>query len=113
MLSKYIPIAMKAITTTTKDVTLSVVMRRRNVFIRHITIQTKIGKKTLHDNGNDGDGDHDNGGGNDDITYKYSYPSRVQIVEVGPRDGLQNEAQFVPTHVKLELIKLLVGNTMM
>jgi len=31
-------------------------------------------------------------------------PSRVKLVEVGPRDGLQNEAQSVPTAVKLELI---------
>lgn len=31
----------------------------------------------------------------------------VQIVEVGPRDGLQNEAQFVPTAVKIEWINLL------
>ncbi len=31
-------------------------------------------------------------------------PSRVRIVEMGPRDGLQNEKQEVPTAVKLELI---------
>jgi hydroxymethylglutaryl-CoA lyase len=34
-------------------------------------------------------------------------PERVRIVEVGPRDGLQNEAQFVPTATKLELIDRL------
>ncbi len=34
-------------------------------------------------------------------------PSRVTIVEVGPRDGLQNEAQFVPTDKKIELIEKL------
>jgi hydroxymethylglutaryl-CoA lyase len=36
-------------------------------------------------------------------------PERVQIVEVGPRDGLQNEpaATLVPTAVKLELISQL------
>jgi hydroxymethylglutaryl-CoA lyase len=28
----------------------------------------------------------------------------VRIVEVGPRDGLQNEKQVVPTATKLELI---------
>jgi hydroxymethylglutaryl-CoA lyase len=34
-------------------------------------------------------------------------PSKVTIVEVGPRDGLQNEATFVPTPVKIELINML------
>lgn len=32
---------------------------------------------------------------------------RVTIVEVGPRDGLQNEIQFVPTQSKIEFINLL------
>jgi hydroxymethylglutaryl-CoA lyase len=36
-----------------------------------------------------------------------SVPRSVRIVEVGPRDGLQNERQPVPTAVKLELIGLL------
>ena len=34
-------------------------------------------------------------------------PKKVRIVEVGPRDGLQNEAQNVPAAVKIELINLL------
>ncbi|MBP6562391.1 MAG: hydroxymethylglutaryl-CoA lyase [Neisseriaceae bacterium] len=34
-------------------------------------------------------------------------PKRVKIVEVGPRDGLQNEAQPVSTEVKLALIERL------
>ena len=34
-------------------------------------------------------------------------PDRVRIVEVGPRDGLQNEKGEVPTAVKLELIERL------
>ncbi len=34
-------------------------------------------------------------------------PSRVRIYEVGPRDGLQNEAQPVATDTKLEYIGLL------
>jgi hydroxymethylglutaryl-CoA lyase len=34
-------------------------------------------------------------------------PARVKLVEVGPRDGLQNEIQPVATEVKLELIRLL------
>ena len=34
-------------------------------------------------------------------------PSRVKIVEVGARDGLQNEKQVVPTAIKIELIERL------
>ncbi|MFM1652038.1 hydroxymethylglutaryl-CoA lyase [Brevibacillus sp. B_LB10_24] len=34
--------------------------------------------------------------------------AEVQIIEVGPRDGLQNEAEFVPTEKKLELIDKLL-----
>jgi len=34
-------------------------------------------------------------------------PQRARIVEVGPRDGLQNEKGEVPTRVKLELIERL------
>ncbi len=36
-----------------------------------------------------------------------SLPSRVRIVEVGPRDGLQNEAMPIPTAVKIALIDRL------
>lgn len=36
-------------------------------------------------------------------------PRQARIVEVGPRDGLQNEPSRVPTDVKLELIGRLVG----
>src|SRR5688500_15211609 len=39
----------------------------------------------------------------------YSVPNRVRIVEVGPRDGLQNEPGEVPTAVKVELIERLAG----
>lgn len=35
-------------------------------------------------------------------------PRAVRIVEVGPRDGLQNEGTVVPTAVKVELIERLV-----
>ncbi len=35
-------------------------------------------------------------------------PDSVKIVEVGPRDGLQNEAQIVPVAVKVNLIEKLV-----
>jgi hydroxymethylglutaryl-CoA lyase len=34
-------------------------------------------------------------------------PTRVRLVEVGPRDGLQNEKALVPTDVKVTLIDLL------
>ena len=34
-------------------------------------------------------------------------PPRVRLVEVGPRDGLQNEKAMVPTDVKVALIDLL------
>ena len=34
-------------------------------------------------------------------------PDAVRLVEVGPRDGLQNEARAVSTAVKLELIDRL------
>jgi len=37
-------------------------------------------------------------------------PKYVKIVEVGPRDGLQNEKGIVPTSVKIELIKKLVSS---
>ena len=36
-------------------------------------------------------------------------PASVRIVEVGPRDGLQNEAVTVPTAVKLEFIHRLAA----
>lgn len=35
------------------------------------------------------------------------YPQHVTIIEVGPRDGLQNEAAFVSTKHKIELINAL------
>jgi hydroxymethylglutaryl-CoA lyase len=38
-----------------------------------------------------------------------SLPKRVHIVEVGPRDGLQNEAKVVATEKKAEFIKLLIA----
>ncbi|XP_071855038.1 hydroxymethylglutaryl-CoA lyase, mitochondrial-like [Apostichopus japonicus] len=34
-------------------------------------------------------------------------PSQVKIVEVGPRDGLQNEKAVVPTAIKIDLINKL------
>ncbi|TMM07737.1 MAG: hydroxymethylglutaryl-CoA lyase [Actinobacteria bacterium] len=36
-------------------------------------------------------------------------PSRVQIREVGPRDGFQNEPEVIPTAEKIRLIEMLGG----
>jgi len=36
-------------------------------------------------------------------------PATVRIVEVGPRDGLQNEKTLVPTDVKVDFISRLAG----
>ncbi|MGH8278539.1 MAG: hydroxymethylglutaryl-CoA lyase [Gammaproteobacteria bacterium] len=36
-----------------------------------------------------------------------AYPQSVKIVEVGPRDGLQNEKAILPTAVKIEFINRL------
>lgn len=35
------------------------------------------------------------------------FPTQVKIVEVSPRDGLQNEAQFIPTEIKIKFIHQL------
>jgi len=34
-------------------------------------------------------------------------PKKVKIVEVGPRDGLQNEKENVPAEVKIALVDRL------
>ena len=36
-----------------------------------------------------------------------NYPNRVKLVDVGPRDGLQNEKTMVPAAVKVELVHRL------
>lgn len=36
-----------------------------------------------------------------------TFPKSVKLVEVGPRDGLQNESKTIPTHVKIEFINRL------
>ncbi len=38
-----------------------------------------------------------------------SRPAQVKVIEVGPRDGLQNEARIVPTATKVELINRLAA----
>jgi hydroxymethylglutaryl-CoA lyase len=35
-------------------------------------------------------------------------PPRVTIYEVGPRDGLQNEAAIIPVHIKAEFVSRLI-----
>ncbi|CAA2997308.1 hydroxymethylglutaryl- lyase, mitochondrial [Olea europaea subsp. europaea] len=45
--------------------------------------------------------------------YKWFFediPRYVKVVEVGPRDGLQNEKIIVPTSVKVELIRKLISS---
>ncbi len=34
-------------------------------------------------------------------------PDKVKLVDVGPRDGLQNEKQAVPAHIKIQLVHML------
>src|SRR5580704_8610979 len=36
-----------------------------------------------------------------------TFPQQVKIVEVSPRDGLQNEKQTIPTEIKIEFINQL------
>ncbi|XP_070976273.1 3-hydroxy-3-methylglutaryl-CoA lyase, cytoplasmic [Oncorhynchus clarkii lewisi] len=40
-------------------------------------------------------------------TLTREYPEYVKMIEVGPRDGLQNEKEMVPTRVKIQLINML------
>ena len=42
-------------------------------------------------------------------SFDQSLPEAVRIVEVGPRDGLQNEKSNVDTDVKVEFISKLVS----
>jgi len=44
---------------------------------------------------------------NFDQTQRRSFAKEVRIVEVGPRDGLQNEANHVATDLKVELVNRL------
>lgn len=36
-----------------------------------------------------------------------TFPEKVEIIEVGPRDGIQNEQAFIPTDKKIKFIELL------
>lgn len=37
------------------------------------------------------------------------FPARVEVVEVGPRDGFQNIKTFIPTAMKLQVIEQLIA----
>lgn len=43
------------------------------------------------------------------MSYLTTIPRRVTVVEVGPRDGLQNEPQAVPTAAKIAFIESLAA----
>ena len=43
------------------------------------------------------------------MTQRSNLPSSVRLVEVGPRDGLQNEKALVPTDAKVALIDALTA----
>jgi len=38
-----------------------------------------------------------------------SFPEQIKIVEVGPRDGLQNESTTVPAEIKVQLVEKLTA----
>jgi hydroxymethylglutaryl-CoA lyase len=41
------------------------------------------------------------------MNQQAALPKKVKIVEVGPRDGLQNEKEALPAEVKIELVNRL------
>jgi hydroxymethylglutaryl-CoA lyase len=43
------------------------------------------------------------------MTSLHNLPTRVKLVDVGPRDGLQNEKQPVPAAIKIELVHRLLA----
>ncbi|KAL7169314.1 hypothetical protein ACSBR2_034376 [Camellia fascicularis] len=53
---------------------------------------------------------NDNGTSEGTNKFLKTIPRYVKIVEVGPRDGLQNEKEIVPPSIKIELIKMLVSS---
>ena len=44
------------------------------------------------------------------LSFPASLPKKVEVYEVGPRDGLQNELRSVPTKDKLRLLNALVAS---
>lgn len=43
------------------------------------------------------------------MSLNQTLPSRVKLVEVGPRDGLQNEKTLIPTATKVQLVERLAA----
>jgi hydroxymethylglutaryl-CoA lyase len=41
------------------------------------------------------------------MNNRMNFPEQVKIVEVGPRDGLQNESVTVPAEIKVQLVEKL------
>ena len=41
--------------------------------------------------------------------WDLALPERVQIIEVGPRDGFQIQHAFIPTEDKIRIIHALIG----
>ncbi len=39
----------------------------------------------------------------------HNFPARIELVEVGPRDGFQAEAKIIPTQDKINFIQALIG----
>ena len=38
-----------------------------------------------------------------------TFPKKINLYEVGPRDGLQNEKNIIPTEIKINLINKLIS----
>src|ERR1700761_8405033 len=43
------------------------------------------------------------------MQYNPSWPAKVRMTEVGVRDGLQIEPEFIPTSKKIELVRAMVA----
>src|SRR3990167_3778418 len=41
--------------------------------------------------------------------FMVSLPKKIELTEVGPRDGLQNEASLIPTELKIQYIEALLA----
>lgn len=38
-----------------------------------------------------------------------NYPEKIEIIEIGPRDGFQNIKEFIPTEKKIEIIEKIIA----
>ncbi|XP_068662692.1 LOW QUALITY PROTEIN: hydroxymethylglutaryl-CoA lyase, mitochondrial-like [Aristolochia californica] len=81
-------------------------------------METLPWRRHIHSRGNSwylqgryyGTSSKDSGGRDFTTKFLRELPRYVKIVEVGARDGLQNEKNVVPTSVKIELIQRLVAS---